>query len=525
MSLKQQASRGAEVDERLAALITNSNAVRAIASSVEGTLGPKGLDTMLVDRFGDVVITNDGVTILTLMEANHPAARMLINVARAQQDEIGDGTTTATVMAGTMVSLGVDQVARGVPVARVIEGLRFGIQQGLTIMQAKVRLVHDIDDSLLRRVAMVAGRGYQDIADLVVEAARLVGRDKILDPAFKFSDTVVAEEGSENRVFQGVIINKEPVSRQMPGEVDDARLLVLDDALEPEEIETGALSTEAGFKRYMELQEEFKQNIEKLVSAGVNVVLVDRGVHDLAEEMLTDAGIMVVQRVSNKELHKAAEHTGARLVKRNALKRGVDQISGFLGRAKKVYHHKKLEQIWITGGEGKSMATVLVGAATSEVVGERERIARDAASAVQASLRGGVVPGGGALELAVAREVEKQKSSLKGMTVFGVDCVIEALKRPMSQIVANAGFNPLEKIGDVMAAQVESGMDSLGIDCESGKVADMCKLGVIDPALVKIYAFKAAGEIAEAILRIDTIIKKKEEKDSHEVDVEKIIPQ
>lgn len=524
MSLKQQANRGSEVDEQLAALITNSNAVRAIASSVEGTLGPKGLDTMLVDKFGDVVITNDGVTILTLMEANHPAARMLINVARAQQDEIGDGTTTATVMAGTMVSVGVDQVARGVPVARVIEGLRFGVQHGLKLMQARVRPVHDMEDLVLRQVALVAGRGYQDIADLVVKAARLVGREKIMDPAFKFSDTVVAEESTDNKVFLGVIINKEPVSRQMPKELEDAGILVIDDALEPEEIETEALSTEAGFNRYMELQEQFKENMEKLVSAGVKVVLVDRGIHDLAEEILADAGIMVVQRVSSKELHRAAEHTGARIVKRTALKRDVSQISGFLGRAKKVYHNEKLEQVWITGGQGKPMATVLVGAATSEVVGERERIAKDAASAVQASLRGGVVPGGGALELAVAREIEKEKATLRGMTVFGVDCVIEALKRPMSQIVANAGFNPLEKIGDVMAAQVESGKDSLGIDCEDGSVADMYRLGVIDPALVKIYAFKAAGEIAEAILRIDTIIKKKEEQDSREVDVEKIIP-
>ncbi len=525
MSLKQQANKGSEVDEQLAALITNSNAVRAISSSVEGTLGPKGLDTMLVDRYGDVVITNDGVTILTLMEANHPAARMLINVARAQQDEIGDGTTTATIMAGTMVSTGVDQVARGVPVARVIEGLRFGFQHGLRLMQARVRPVDDMDDPVLKQVALVAGRGYLDIADLVVEAARLVGKEKIVDPNFKFSDTVVAEEGSDNKVFSGVIINKEPVSRQTPKKFNHAGVLVIDDALEPEEIEPEALATEVGFNLSLELKEHFKQNLQKLASAGVSMVLVDRSVHDLAEEILTDAGIMVVERVSNRELHRAAEHTGARIIKRTALKRSINDICGFLGRTDKVFHDEKLKQVWLTGGQGKPMATVLVGAATAEVVGERERIARDAASAVQASLRGGVVPGGGSLELAVAREIEREKAGLKGMTVFGVDCVIEALKRPMSQIVANAGFNPLEKMGDVTAAQVEAGLDSLGIDCDSGTVSDMYRLGVIDPAPVKTYAFKAAGEIAEAILRIDTIIKKKEEQEGARVDVDKIIPQ
>lgn len=151
MSLKQQASSGADVDERLAALMTNANAIRAIASAVEGTLGPKGLDTMLVDKFGEVVITNDGVTILTMMEANHPAAKMLINIAKAQQDEIGDGTTTATVMAGALVSEGVNQVAKGVPVARVIEGIRSGVKGALEAIEEKAYPLKGIDDPLLKK--------------------------------------------------------------------------------------------------------------------------------------------------------------------------------------------------------------------------------------------------------------------------------------------------------------------------------------------------------------------------------------
>lgn len=524
MSFKQQASNGTEVDERLAALITNSNAIRAIASSVEGTLGPKGLDTMLVDRFGDVVITNDGVTILTMMETNHPAARMLINIARAQQDEIGDGTTTATVMAGTMVSAGVQQVSRGVPVARIIEGLRFGINCGLKIMQEKVRPVKGIEDPILRQVALVAGREHHDVAELVVEAAKLIEKEKIIDPAFKFSDTVVAEEGTGNEVFAGIIINKEPINHQMPREIDNLSLLVIDDALEPEEIDKQALSTEAGFSRYLELKNQFEQNIKKILLAGINVVLVDRGVDELAEEILTDAGIMVIQRVASKELRRAAEHTGAKMIKRTALKRDLEAITSYKGHAKKIYHKEKLEQVWISGGMGKPMATVLVGAATSEVVNERERIARDAASAVQASVRGGVVPGGGSLELSVARELEKKKSTMRGMATYGVDCVIEALKRPMFQIVANSGFNPLEKIGDVIAAQEESNLDSLAVNCDTGKVEDMLELGIVDPALVKTYAFKAAGEITEAILRIDTIIKKREIDQNPGVGMNKIIP-
>lgn len=511
MSLKQQATKGSDVDERLAALITNSNAVRAISSAVEGTLGPKGLDTMLVDKFGEVVITNDGVTILTTMEANHPAAKMLINIAKAQQAEIGDGTTSATVMAGALVSEGVEQVLKGVPVTRVIEGIKAGVAKALEQIKEKSIPVTGMNDPRLIMVALIAGREHEDIARLVVEAAGMTGVDKLKDPSFKLSDAVKSKEGAENEVFMGLIINRERLNKHMPGDVKNARILVIDDALEPEEIEDEALATEAGFAKYLELQEQFKNNLKKIAEMGVKVVLVDRGVDNYAEEVLTDSGIMVVQRVSNKELRKAAEHTGARPIKRTGLKKDISDLTKYLGKAKRVYEDEKLEHIRILGGKGKPTATVLVGAATEEVVGERERIAKDAAASVQASVKGGIVPGGGSIELALVREVEKVRENVRGMAAYGVDCVVEALKRPFSQIVANAGFNPLEKIGDVTAAQVKEGKDSLALDCDSGEVADMFALGVIDPTLVKLYALKAAGEIAEAILRIDTIIKKRED--------------
>lgn len=511
MSLKQQAAKSSEVDERLAALITNSSAIRAIAAAVEGTLGPKGLDTMLVDKFGEVVITNDGVTILTTMEANHPAAKMLINIAKAQQAEIGDGTTTATVMAGALISEGVEQVLKGVPVTRVIEGIRAGIYRTLELIKEKAITVKGMDDPILMRVALVAGREHEDIARLVVEAAAMTGEEKLKEKSFRLSDTITSQEGAENEVFLGLIINKERLNKHMPKEISNAKILVIDDALEPEEIEDEALATEAGFARYQELQVQFRENVAKIVEMGVNVILVDRGVDGYAEEILTDAGIMVVQRISNKELRKAAEHTGARPIKRTGLRKEAQELKKYLGKAKKVYEDEKLEHVRIIGGKGKPMATVLVGAATEEVVGERERIAKDAASSVQAAVKGGVVPGGGSIELALAREIEKVRENVRGMAVYGVDCVIDALKKPFSQIVANAGFNPLEKIGDVTAAQVKERRDSLALDCDSGDVADMLEMGVFDPAMVKLHAVKAAGEIAEAILRIDTIIKKRED--------------
>lgn len=510
MNLKQAGS-GAEVDERLAALLTNANAVRAITTAVEGTIGPKGLDTMLVDRFGEVIITNDGVTILDKMDVNHPAAKMLINIAKAQQAEVGDGTTTATIMAGGLVAEGVNQVLRGVPVAKVIEGVKFGIARALDEVGRRGRQIADAHDPILRSIAMIAGREHEDIADLVVKATELIGRDKLIEHNFKLSDIITAEEGAGNEVFMGVIVDKERMNKEMPEVLDNAKLLLIDDALEPEEVEDEALSTETGFKRYIDFQDEFKKNVQKIVDLGIKVVLVDRGVHDAAEEILTDAGVMVLQRVSAKDLRRVAEHAGARMIKRTGLKKELADLEKYIGFAEKIYEDEKLEQVRILGGKGKPMATILVGAATEEVVGERERIAKDAASSVQAAVKGGYVPGGGSIEIAIAREVEKTRDQLKGMAAYGVDCVANALRRPLSQIVENAGYNHLEKLEQVIAAQHRQNIDSLGIDCDTGEVADMLERGVIDPAPVKLHAIKAAGEVAVAILRIDTIIKKKEE--------------
>ena len=510
MNVKQAGS-GADVDERLAALLTNANAVRAITAAVEGTIGPKGLDTMLVDRFGEVIITNDGVTILDKMDVNHPAARMLINTAKAQQAEVGDGTTTATIMAGSLVSEGVNQVMRGVPVARVIEGIKYGVAKVLGNVKERTRTITEVNDPILRSIAMIAGREHEDIADLVVAAAKLIGVEKLNEANFKLAEIITAEAGADNEVFLGVIVDQERMTQEMPEEILNAKLLLIDDALEPEEIEDEALSTEAGFKRYIDLQDEFKINVQKIVGLGVNIVMVDRGVHSAAEEILTDANIMVIQRVSAKDLRRVADHTGARMIKRTGLKKEQADIEKYLGAAQKVYQDEKLEQVRVIGGSGKPMATILVGAATEEVVGERERIAKDAAASVQATVKGGYVPGGGSIEIAMAREVSKYRENLKGMAAYGLDCVANALKQPLSQIVENAGFNPLEKVEDVVAAQTAENRDSLGVDCDGGEVVDMLERGVIDPVPVKLHAIKAAGEVAVAILRIDTIIKKKEE--------------
>ncbi|HAH88409.1 MAG TPA: chaperonin [Armatimonadetes bacterium] len=497
-------------EDRFSALISNSSAVRALAASVEGTLGPKGLNCMLVDRFGGVTITNDGSTILSRVEANHPAAGMLVQAAEAQDAEVGDGTTTTAVLAGALLSEGVEQIMRGVPVAKVIEGMRAGIVRALEVIDSLTKEVSGFDDPLLWQAAYISARGMKDIADLVVEAARLAGMEQLRECGWHLAEIVEAEEGAKNQVFSGLIIKKERLNRMMPRSIDNARVLVIDDSLEPEHLEDDALGTESGFSRYMAIQEEFKESVNKIVKLGIGLVVAHKSVSDAAEEILTDAGVMVIRRASSRDIIRIAEHTGAKIIKRTGLSRPPQEIQEFLGACARVYGDERLEHTRIEGGQGRPAATILVGAATREVKEERERIARDAASAVQSVLLSGVVPGGGAAEIAAAREILALRDETGGMASYGVDCVTEALRRPLSQIVTNAGFNPLEKVEDVIAAQSEKRCASLGINCDTGEVSDMYALGVVDPAKVKTAAICTAAEIAEAILRINVIIKRRD---------------
>jgi chaperonin GroEL (HSP60 family) len=322
---------------------------------------------------------------------------------------------------------------------------------------------------------------------------------------------VQAVEGADSEVVNGVFVTKERLTRQMPLSLEgNLKIMVLDDALEPEELNHSAMATESGFQQYLILKEQFKTNIQKLIETGVQAVFVDRGADDAAVELLEEAGVLVVARLPHKELVDLAEHCGAKLLKRSSLQKPAEELEKYFGSAQSITGNEKLHHIKVLGGGGKAMATILVGATTGEVVGEKERIAKDAAASVQSALQRGLVSGGGAAELAVARQLEQSKNALSGMAVFGADCVIAALKKPFMHIVANAGFNPLEKLGDVHKAQELQQNSHLSINCDTGRIDDMYIAGVVDPLYVKLHGLKTAGEVAEAILRINIIVKKKE---------------
>ena len=410
-----------------------------------------------------------------------------------------------------MILSGIERINQGVPVAQVIKGIRMGLVMAEDEWQ-KERITLDFHDTAaLKQIAQVAAREYDDIALLITEAAEKIGEERLKDPTFAFAESIKAKIGAKGEVFNGIVLSKSRYDKQMPAELaGEVKVLVIDDALESEEFDDKALATESGFQEYMKLKNEFRDNVEKILHSGAKLVLVDRGVDEQAAERLADHGIMLISRIPHKELEEAASHVGAKMIKRTGLKKDLAEIQAALGTVGAVKDDEILGLTKLADGKGEERATVIIGAATDEVVGERERIAKDAAAALQAAVQKGVVAGGGAAELAVAEALEKRTHELSGMSVYGLECVIKALRKPFMQIVKNAGFNPLEKLGDVVKAQNEQDNHHLAIDCETGEISDMRELGVIDPLYVKTHAIDAAGEVAAAILKINIIIKKKE---------------
>ncbi|MBR2568302.1 MAG: TCP-1/cpn60 chaperonin family protein [Paenibacillus sp.] len=505
-----------ESDERHATLLNNAQAVRALCSAIEGTLGPKGLDVMLVGPNGDVIITNDGVTILESMDVSHPIAKLVIQVARAQQHEVGDGTTTATVLAGALVQAGVEQVVEGVPAAKVAAGVEHGVNIARELLQERAIPIQGFDDPLLHQAVHIAGREHNDIVQLVMDAARAVGIHQLQSPQYRFADSIVAHEKAKNEWFEGLLLKQKPLQQEWHSKRENCRVVVMQDSLEPEAMDEHLLTTEAGFEQYMRLKASFMEQLQELHALHVGFIVLERGIAPEAEQFCLDHDIMVIQRVSREDVKKVAKLTGAKPLKRSALHKDQEALRSMLGNAELVYYDERLERVRLYAGKTSEytartdkLVTMIVGASTREVVGERVRIAADAAAALQAAVQSGILPGGGATELALAYKLERYRETVRGMEAFGIAAVAHALRKPMSQIVLNAGFNPLEKLEEARAAQASEGTDTIGIHCDTGSLMDTLKAGIVDPAQVKLHALAAAGEVACAVLRIHTVIKMK----------------
>ena len=488
-------------------LLSNLAAVRAVCGAVEGTYGPRGLDCLLVDERGGMVLTNDGVTILRYLAVTHPAARLLVEAAKAQERAVGDGTTTAVILAGALIGEGVSQILRGVPVTRVIGGIKMGIGQALSTLRAFRRPVAGLGDPVAADVALVAGRGDAGLARTVLAAAEIVGAGRLNDETFNLAESVLGLEGVADEAFSGLAIEREPVVPEIVRSLHDVKVLVIEGSLEPEPLPHEALASAAGLAKADAQLNEFHEKLALLVDSGVGLIVASRGIPDSAAQFLADRGVLVLRRVPERDLRRAAVLTGARLLRHAAGQRSG--LAGALGQARSVEYDAQSRLVRIVNGREAKETTILVGGGTAEAVAERERIAKDAASAVQQAIKGGVVPGGGAAELALSLSLDRYKAGM--MSAYGIACVREALRRPLAQLAANAGFNPLEKLEEVWAAQERSGRPGLGIDAETGAVTDQAENGIWDPFPVKEHALRIAGEVCTAVLRIGSILKMRSE--------------
>jgi len=481
------------------ALESNSNAVMAVADTVRTTLGPKGLDKLLIDQAMNRHISNDGVTILLSLRAIHPVARMIVEIAERQEQLVGDGTTTAVVMAAEMIKEGKRLVKElGVHPTKVVEGIEGGVKEACQLLEreAKKIALNEIALEQVVKTSLSSKLDGRKLSLLVISALRSVGKNALYNGSYDFDKTIIVLRRTtmEDRLVNGIVLERKRVDPEMPLEINEARVMIARLDLKP--VKEAWVKENSKYEEILNMENDrvakSKDIVNSLLATGANAILIASGEVDQIIENLLVANKVFAVRISIEEIEYLSRYTGAKPV------RMMDDLkkSDILGRADHIYEDEDNGVIYIDNGSRGNMATMIVSGTTKETSLERWRAAIDGVNAAEAALNKGVVAGGGAAELHVIEKVKNLR--LKGLEQVGLDVVTSALESIMRQILTNAGYNGLEK---VMAAKASP--DTFGIDIDSGDPVDMWKLGVLDPLLVKTMALEAAGEIAKSVLRID----------------------
>jgi len=481
------------------ALESNSNAVMAVADTVRTTLGPKGLDKLLIDQAMNRHISNDGVTILLSLRAIHPVARMIVEIAERQEQLVGDGTTTAVVMAAEMIKEGKRLVKElGVHPTKVVEGIEGGVKEACQLLEREAKKI-SLNEIALEQVVKTSLSSKLDgrkLSLLVISALRSVGKNALYNGSYDFDKTIMVLRRTtmEDKVVNGIVLERKRMDPEMPLEINEARVMIARLDLKP--VKEAWVKENSKYEEILNMENDrvakSKDIANSLLATGANAILIASGEVDQVIENLLVANKVFAVRISIEEIEYLSRYTRAKPV------RMMDDLkkSDILGRADHIYEDEDNGVIYIDNGLRGNMTTMIVSGTTKETSLERWRAAIDGVNAAEAALNKGVVAGGGAAELHVIEKVKNLR--LKGLEQVGLDVVTSALESIMRQILTNAGYNGLEK---VMAAKASP--DTFGIDIDSGDPVDMWKLGVLDPLLVKTMALEAAGEIAKSVLRID----------------------
>ena len=505
---------GTEETRDYDALSRNIAAGKAVAKAIRTTLGPQGMDKMLVDSMGDVVITNDGLTILEEMEIEHPAAKMMVEIAKTQDKEAGDGTTTAVILAGELLKMAEDLIDQDVHPTTIVEGYRMARKRAEEILIEISFEVNLGDTQLLKNIAATAmtGKGAETVKErlssLIVEAVEMSADDQgKIDARDIKIEKMVGGSAEDSMIIRGIVLDKERLHPLMPDTVPDAKILLLNAAIEFKAIETDAeisITHPDQIQAFVEKEEEIeKALVDRIIGSGANIVFCQKGIDEFAGHHLAKAGILAVRRLKKSDMEKLSEMTGATIIS------SPDAISGDdLGFAGKV-EAKRLSgtyMIVVSECKNKEAVSLLMKGGSSHTVDETIRAVEDGVRGVCVALEDNrFVAGGGASEIELSRRLRKVGSDVGGRAQLAIEAYADAFLTVPRTLAANAGLDPIEMLALLRTAHEQEGRTN-GIDLDTATPIDMKEAGVIEPLRVKMQAISSATEAAMMILRIDEII-------------------
>ena len=496
----------------------NIAAARAVADAVRSTLGPKGMDKMLVDTLGDITVTNDGVTILNEMKIEHPTAKMIVEVAKSMEDEVGDGTTTAVIIAGELLKKAEELLDMEIHPTVLARGYRVASEKALEILN---RIAEPVEgksaEDILSKIANTAmtGKGAEvdkeHLSQIVVAAVKQVA-DKDGD-FFKIDNSNIKIEKKvgasveDSELIEGILIDKERVHSAMPKTVKNAKIALVDAPLEVKDTETDAkisITSPDQIQAFLAMEEKMvRDKAEKVIASGATVLFCQKGIDDLAQHFLSKKGIYALRRVSEDDMKKLAQATSARIV--NKLEDLSQGDLGFAGIVEAVKIGNE-QMTAIRNCKNPKAVTILIRGGTVHVVDEVKRAIEDAIHDISVTMKTGKAVGGaGSVEIELAQQLAKFADSLSGREQLAVKAFAESLEVIPRTLAENAGLDPIDVIAELKSAH-DKKLKWAGIDVFSGKVMDAWKRGVIEPLSVKTQAISSASEVASLILRIDDVI-------------------
>ena len=496
----------------------NIMAARIIGEVLRTTLGPRGMDKMLIDSLGDITITNDGAAILEEVEVEHPAAKMIVEVAKTQDDMVGDGTTTAVVLASELLKRAEELLDQNVHPLIIASGYRKAAQKAGELLAKTGVTVDPEDRATLRKVALTSmgskavGAAKEPLADISIDAVKQVVEkrgDKLVADIDNIQ--IVKKEGKslfDSQLVKGIIIDKEVVHAGMPKMVTNAKIALLDCALEVEKTEFSAeirIKDPTQMQAFLDQETHMMEDMaNKIVASGANVVFCQKGIDDMAQHFLAKQGVLAARRVKQSDMEKLARATGGKIITNLEDLGTKDLGTAGLVEERKVGDDK---MVFVEKCRTPHSVAILIRAGLERMVDEAERAMNDSLSVVSDVIENNkVVPGGGAIEAEMAKEIREYATKVGGREQLAMEAFAESLEIVPKTLAENAGLEPIDILVGLRSAHDKEKGHVMGVNVFTGKIADMERTGVIEPLAVKEQAIKSATEAASMILRIDDVI-------------------